>query len=115
MTLQAGISNSMSRKYFGTDGIRGQANKFPMTPEVAMKVGMAAGIFFSGVILQATGFDAALGANQTEHAIFNIRFYLAVIPIVGLIIAFLALLRFGLTPQRMAEIRAQLEARRGVI
>jgi phosphoglucosamine mutase len=46
MTLQAGLSDSMSRKYFGTDGIRGQANKFPMTPEVAMKVGMAAGLSF---------------------------------------------------------------------
>jgi phosphoglucosamine mutase len=43
---KAGISISMSRKYFGTDGIRGQANKFPMTPEVAMKVGMAAGLSF---------------------------------------------------------------------
>jgi len=31
------------RKYFGTDGIRGETNSFPMTAEVAMKVGMAAG------------------------------------------------------------------------
>jgi len=36
----------MSRKYFGTDGIRGTANAFPMTPEIAMRVGMAAGIAF---------------------------------------------------------------------
>ena len=36
----------MSRKYFGTDGIRGTANQFPMTVEVAMKVGMAAGLCF---------------------------------------------------------------------
>ncbi|MFD1702761.1 phosphoglucosamine mutase [Methylopila henanensis] len=36
----------MTRKYFGTDGIRGQANKFPITPDFAMKVGMAAGIAF---------------------------------------------------------------------
>ncbi|MEP4105897.1 MAG: hypothetical protein ABJM05_16350, partial [Nitratireductor sp.] len=33
----------MSRRYFGTDGIRGRANSFPMTADVAMKVGMAAG------------------------------------------------------------------------
>jgi phosphoglucosamine mutase len=32
----------MTRKYFGTDGIRGQANSFPMTAEMAMKVAMAA-------------------------------------------------------------------------
>ncbi len=33
----------MSRKYFGTDGIRGTANAEPMTAEIALKVGMAAG------------------------------------------------------------------------
>ena len=33
----------MKRGYFGTDGIRGAANSFPMTPEVALRVGMAAG------------------------------------------------------------------------
>jgi phosphoglucosamine mutase len=31
------------RTYFGTDGIRGQANRHPMTAEVALRVGMAAG------------------------------------------------------------------------
>ena len=33
----------MARAYFGTDGIRGQANTHPMTAEVALRVGMAAG------------------------------------------------------------------------
>jgi phosphoglucosamine mutase len=37
----------MTRKLFGTDGIRGLANSHPMTPEVAMKVGMAAGRLFT--------------------------------------------------------------------
>jgi phosphoglucosamine mutase len=36
----------MSRKYFGTDGIRGLTNTAPMTPEVAMRVGQAAGTKF---------------------------------------------------------------------
>ena len=36
----------MTRKYFGTDGIRGRANRFPITPDLAMKVGMAAGLAF---------------------------------------------------------------------
>lgn len=35
------------KKYFGTDGIRGQANKFPMTAEIALKVGMAVGAKFT--------------------------------------------------------------------
>jgi phosphoglucosamine mutase len=36
----------MARKYFGTDGIRGQTNAGAMTAAMAMKVGMAAGAHF---------------------------------------------------------------------
>jgi phosphoglucosamine mutase len=35
-----------NRAYFGTDGIRGEANKHPMTAEVALRVGLAAGKLF---------------------------------------------------------------------
>jgi phosphoglucosamine mutase len=35
-----------ARKYFGTDGIRGRANTMPMTADIALKVGMAAGLVF---------------------------------------------------------------------
>ena len=35
----------MARKYFGTDGIRGRANGL-ITPELALKVGQAAGLAF---------------------------------------------------------------------
>src|SRR5258708_10002301 len=35
----------MVRKYFGTDGIRGRANG-TITPELALKVGQAAGLIF---------------------------------------------------------------------
>jgi phosphoglucosamine mutase len=37
----------MSRKYFGTDGIRGKANTAPMTAQTALRVGMAAGRYFT--------------------------------------------------------------------
>ena len=36
----------MSRKLFGTDGVRGTANSFPMTAEIALKLGAAAGRYF---------------------------------------------------------------------
>ena len=36
----------MARKYFGTDGVRGRANKV-ITPELALKVGQAAGLAFN--------------------------------------------------------------------
>ena len=40
-----GVSGVMVRKYFGTDGIRGRANG-EITPELALKVGQAAGLLF---------------------------------------------------------------------
>ena len=61
----------MSKRYFGTDGIRGRANKFPMTPEVAMKVGMAVGMSFQRgnhrhrVVL---GKDTRLSGYMIENA-----------------------------------------------
>ena len=36
----------IKRKYFGTDGVRGLANAFPMTPDIALKLGAAAGSHF---------------------------------------------------------------------
>ncbi len=38
----------MSRKYFGTDGVRGLTGQFPITPEFVMRLGWAAGKVLSG-------------------------------------------------------------------
>jgi GPH family glycoside/pentoside/hexuronide:cation symporter len=78
-----------------------------------MKFGMAIGGWISSEVLARTGFDAALGGNQSAETIFTIRFLLAAVPVAGLVLAFIMLARLGLTPQRMAEVRATLEARRG--
>ena len=32
-----------ARQYFGTDGIRGTANQAPVTADIALRLGMAAG------------------------------------------------------------------------
>ena len=37
----------MNRKLFGTDGVRGRANTYPMTADVAMRLGQAAGAYFT--------------------------------------------------------------------
>jgi glycoside/pentoside/hexuronide:cation symporter, GPH family len=78
------------------------------------KVGIALGVGSSGWILQFTGFNAKLPV-QSEHAIFLIRILLTGIPVTGLFIALLVVLRFPLTEQRMHDIRARLEARRGTV
>ena len=62
----------MARKYFGTDGIRGRANQYPITPDVAMKVGMAAGLIFRNgehrhrVVI---GKDTRLSGYMIENAL----------------------------------------------
>ena len=77
------------------------------------KVGMALGAGASFGLLGWVGFNSKLQGMQSEHTLFMIRFLFAAIPIVGLILALLALLRYPLTQEKMAEIRAQLEAKRG--
>jgi phosphoglucosamine mutase len=62
----------MNRKLFGTDGIRGRANNFPVTPEIAMKAGMAAGrVFTRGDHLHRVviGKDTRLSGYMIESAL----------------------------------------------
>jgi phosphoglucosamine mutase len=64
----------MSRQYFGTDGIRGLANRHPMTSEVALKVGMAAGtVFRSGTHRHRVviGKDTRLSGYMLEAALMS--------------------------------------------
>ncbi len=41
------MEQSKQRRLFGTDGIRGTANTAPMTAEIALKLGQAAGLLFT--------------------------------------------------------------------
>jgi phosphoglucosamine mutase len=62
----------MTRSYFGTDGIRGRTNQWPMTPELAMKVGMAAGTHFlrgSHRHRVVIGKDTRLSGYMVENAL----------------------------------------------
>ena len=63
----------MARAYFGTDGIRGTANRYPMTPEVAMRVGLAAGKRFMSADdrrhLVVIGKDTRLSGYMLEPAL----------------------------------------------
>ena len=59
-------------KYFGTDGIRGRANGAKMTPEIAMRVGLAAGRIFQRGEYKHTvvvGKDTRLSGYMLENAI----------------------------------------------
>lgn len=59
-------------KLFGTDGIRGRANRWPMTPEIALQVGRAVGYLFRNHKTRhriLIGKDTRLSGYLLENAI----------------------------------------------
>ncbi len=100
--------------YDELEGGRRREGSFAACNSWIMKVGMAIGAGVSFLILSWVGFKSE-AAVQPAHTIFMIRFLLAAIPIVGLLFAMVALARFPLSQEKMAEIRAALEARRGQV
>ncbi|MGH7884357.1 MAG: phosphoglucosamine mutase, partial [Thermodesulfobacteriota bacterium] len=64
---------SINRKLFGTDGIRGIANKFPMTPEISLRLGKAIAVFLRSRISAppkiVIGKDTRLSGYIFEQAI----------------------------------------------
>jgi len=63
----------MTRKLFGTDGVRGTANTHPMTAEMALRLGEAAGRFFRrdgrGAHRVVIGKDTRLSGYMLENAL----------------------------------------------
>ena len=63
----------MTRKLFGTDGVRGRANSYPMTAEMALKLGAAAGRYFrregSAAHRVVIGKDTRLSGYMLENAL----------------------------------------------
>lgn len=63
----------MSRKLFGTDGVRGRANTPPMTAEMALRLGAAAGRYFRRDGLSShrvvIGKDTRLSGYMLENAL----------------------------------------------
>ncbi len=63
----------MTRKLFGTDGVRGRANAYPMTAEMALRLGAAAGRYFrrdGGVAHRVViGKDTRLSGYMLENAL----------------------------------------------
>lgn len=63
----------MTRKFFGTDGVRGKANTYPMTADMALRIGAAAGRYFrrdgSNVHRVVIGKDTRLSGYMFENAL----------------------------------------------
>ncbi|MBY6088879.1 phosphoglucosamine mutase [Maritimibacter alkaliphilus] len=63
----------MGRQFFGTDGVRGRANSAPMTAEMALRIGAAAGRYFrrdnSRAHRVVIGKDTRLSGYMFENAL----------------------------------------------
>jgi phosphoglucosamine mutase len=63
----------MTRKLFGTDGVRGRANTYPMTADMALRLGAAAGRYFrrdgSAAHRVVIGKDTRLSGYMLENAL----------------------------------------------
>ena len=80
-----------------------------------LKFSFCVGFLISGPLLEFTGFDAALDGAQPESVYRNMRIGYIVIPVTALVLALFLLKFFPITPAKAAEIREQLEARRGKV
>lgn len=79
-----------------------------------LKLGNSLGYYFSGLILTWVGFTWKLKV-QAPETILGIRASLAFLPIAGLIVAIIFVLRVPLTKEKVLEIRKALEERRGTV
>ncbi|HJO94945.1 MAG TPA: phosphoglucosamine mutase [Victivallales bacterium] len=63
----------MEKKLFGTDGIRGKANIYPITPEIALQLGKAIAVYFEtkghGTTRAVIGKDTRLSGYMLETAL----------------------------------------------
>ena len=79
-----------------------------------VKLGMAAALATSGFLLNATGFDVALGGDQAASTITQMRLFDALIPFVSSAIAIWMVALYPVTEQKAHEVRQQLEQRHGL-
>ena len=78
-----------------------------------VKLGMAAALAIGGVLLNATGFDVALGGDQTASTILLMRLFDIAIPLAASAVAIWMVATYPITEQKAYEVRMELERRRG--
>ncbi|MDP0497317.1 MAG: MFS transporter [Verrucomicrobiota bacterium JB024] len=80
-----------------------------------LKLAITVGIGIAGPLLAMTGFDATLPTDQPVEVLLRMRLIMVSIPVVTCALLLWLLVKYPLSPGRMQDIRAQLEARRGKI
>ena len=78
-----------------------------------VKLGMAVALAGGGFLLNATGFNVDLGADQADQTILLMRLCDALVPALTSVLAIWAVWKYPITEETAHEVRATLEARRG--
>jgi GPH family glycoside/pentoside/hexuronide:cation symporter len=78
-----------------------------------VKVGMAAALAGGGYLLNATGFDVALGSAQTPETLVLLRLADILVPFVASGLAIWTIAGYPITEDKAHDVRLQLERRRG--
>ncbi len=77
-----------------------------------VKVGMAAALAAGGFLLNATGFDVALGGAQTERTLLLLRLFDVFVPMATSMLAIWMIASYPITEERAHVTREELERRR---
>jgi Na+/melibiose symporter and related transporters len=78
-----------------------------------IKLGTSLAFALSGYVLNATGFNVALGAQQSAETLLKLRLYDIGLPIFTTLLAILAIAFYNLNEEKVLGMRSELEKRRG--
>lgn len=78
-----------------------------------VKIGMSVAGLLTGLMLNASGFDVALGGAQSAKTLFLLRVFDVGTAMATSALAILVIATFDITEEKSHEIRLELEKRRG--
>ncbi len=78
-----------------------------------VKIGMSVAGLLTGIMLNYSGFDVAVGSTQSTKTLFMLRIFDVGTTIVTSAIAILVIMTFDITESKARQIRLELEKRRG--
>lgn len=112
------VINSMLPDIVDSDELRSGLRRESFYSGIAnliQKSAWSLAILALGFLINWSGFDAKLGGDQTPEAIFRMRILFSAMPALTCVLCFIAMSFYDLTPKKMAEIREELEKRRGQV
>ncbi len=114
--MLSGSMGADAMDYDELDTGKRREGSFSACSSYTQKLGLSIGAGIPGWLLPLVDFDAKReGGVQTMETIIGIKTILVGLPLLGVTAALLLVMRFPLTPDKVREIRAKLEARRGKV